>query len=337
MRILYVSRNVGTTKLRFQILEKLGHDVTFVNPNSALPKSRLAGPWLWRFGGPGYDRLAANYLAPRVKGQTWDVAWVDSGDVVGRRAMKILKSVAKKVMLFNVDNPFVARDGRRWDILKTVLAEYDLYVTVRASTVDLAAMHGSRRTVRLFQACDKDVNTRKTLSDADIAHFSSDVSFIGTWMPGRDDFAADLLARGVPLKVFGPNWEKSPRFEQLKGAVVAGELSSTDYAKALQCAKICVGLISKGNVDEHTQRSVEVPTIGSVLCAERTDDHLALYEDGKEALFWETVDECAQQCLDLLKDPERLKSVAEAGHRRALANNHFYEPMMTHVLEDLLQ
>jgi spore maturation protein CgeB len=92
-------------------------------------------------------------------------------------------------------------------------------------------------------------------------------------------------------------------------------------------------MLSIGNRDLHTHRSVEIPSLGSVLCAERTTEHLQLYSEGAEAVFWNDADECAKICAALLKDDERRKQIAELGHARCLANGHFTEPLLAKVID----
>lgn len=104
------------------------------------------------------------------------------------------------------------------------------------------------------------------------------------------------------------------------------------YAACILSARICLGLLSKGNRDLHTTRSLEIPVLGGLLCAERTSEHLALYEDGKEAVFWDDADECAARCLELLDDAARCLSIARAGHARAVRNHHFNEPVVAAIL-----
>ena len=88
--------------------------------------------------------------------------------------------------------------------------------------------------------------------------------------------------------------------------------------------------------DLHTTRTSEIPLIGSLLCAERTSEHLDLYEDGVEAVFWDDANECATRCKELLADPERRIAIAAAGHARCLANGLMNEPVMASVLERLM-
>ncbi len=45
-----------------------------------------------------------------------------------------------------------------------------------------------------------------------------------------------------------------------------------------------------------------------------------MYVDGEEAVFFDDADECADRCLELLKEPERIAAIAAAGRRRVLEN-----------------
>jgi len=332
MHILYIGQDIGTSAMRITALRRLSHEVTLVDPFDALPKHRLVHAGLWRLGGPGYDIVVRRFLDRALGARRFDLAWVDSGEFIGSTAARRLKQAAPKLLLYNVDNPFGPRDGKRWTHLKRALRVYDLFYTPRRETAELAPRYGSSRVVRDFQACDDLIHRPMVLTEADHARFDSDVSFIGTWMPGRDDFILTLLDKGVPLRLFGSHWARAPLYERLKHVTYPDELKGGDYTRAIQCAKICVGLISQGNADLHTQRSVEVPTIGSVLCAERTEDHLTLYEEDREAVFFDSAEDCADKCLALLADPRRLAAVAAAGQARALKNNHFFETRLSDLI-----
>jgi hypothetical protein len=164
------------------------------------------------------------------------------------------------------------------------------------------------------------------------------VLFVGTCFRGehRDTFLAALLDRGVPLNLFGNQWERSPNWAKLKRAWSGpGTTSDEQYRSVIQGAAICLCLLSSGNRDLHTTRSLEIPSMGALLCAPRTADHQELYEDGEEAVFWDNADECAEACFRLLKNPREREQIASAGLRRALKNNLYNEPFAATVLKEL--
>jgi spore maturation protein CgeB len=65
---------------------------------------------------------------------------------------------------------------------------------------------------------------------------------------------------------------------------------------------------------------MEIPYAGGLLCAQRTSEHMALYREGEEAVFWSSPQECADQCKRLLADPALMDRIKQAGRSRVLAN-----------------
>jgi hypothetical protein len=140
---------------------------------------------------------------------------------------------------------------------------------------------------------------------------------------------------GVPLKIYGGLWEKAREWPVLRAAWLGPPIYGQDYVKAIQCAKVCLGLLSKDNRDSHTQRSAEIPFIGSVFCAERTPEHEAMYEDGMEAVYWSSVDECAEKIFYLLRNSKLRIQIAKAGRMRCIKNGLLNEVIVNNVLNIL--
>jgi hypothetical protein len=163
--------------------------------------------------------------------------------------------------------------------------------------------------------------------------WSSEVLFLGTWFPERGPFLLELVKRGVPLTIRGTNWSKAPEWEALKPHWKGGALLGDDYAKAIQCAKVNIGLLSMMNRDLHTTRSLEIPALGALLCAQRTSEHLAMYREGEEALFWADPEECAAMCRKALEYKGLRESIARAGHARTRRNGHYNETVLKRILD----
>jgi spore maturation protein CgeB len=78
---------------------------------------------------------------------------------------------------------------------------------------------------------------------------------------------------------------------------------------------------------------LEIPALGGLLCAERPTEHLALYDEGREAVFWQDGEECASHCHRLLADEPLRREIARRGHERVRGNSHYNEPMLAAVME----
>jgi spore maturation protein CgeB len=162
--------------------------------------------------------------------------------------------------------------------------------------------------------------------------FSSDVAFIGTYLPERGPFLAELLRRGVPISIWGDRWNRAPEWNVLKVHWRGPGLDEAGYAAAVQSSKLCLGLLSKEVGDTCTTRSIEIPALGGLLCAERTSEHLALYRENEEAVFWADAEECSTICLELLADAPLREAIARSGRQRALRNGRFNETAIAEIL-----
>ena len=211
-----------------------------------------------------------------------------------------------------------------------------LLAVVRAENVAEARARGARAVMQVWRSSDENevAHAPRKLSVEQRQRFASEMVFVGTWMPERGPFMAELIRRGVPLSIWGDRWQKAHEWPQLAPHWRGPGLDTDDdYAAAILAAKISLGLLSKGNRDLHTTRSLEIPALGGLFCAERTSEHLALYEEGREAVSWSDAAECAEQCKALLADEPRRKAIAAAGHARALRNGHYNEQVMARILE----
>jgi hypothetical protein len=302
-----------------------------VDPFKALNKQRLLRTWIWHTGAVGCERKVQSFVTSKIGEARFDLALVDCGELIGADLVKHLRSRSAVVVNFNLDNPYIG--GRRFRLFRQALPDYDLIVTPRESSVAAAYAAGARRVLRVNQAADEVIHRPTELSPEERAHYTSEVVFAGTWMPARGAFMLKLIDFGVPLRIFGPRWNRAPEFAVLKPHAHVAPLGDEAYVKAIAGAKIALGLLSKANQDLHTTRSLEIPSIGTLFCAQRTVDHLAFYLEGEEAVFWESADECARICLDLLNDPVRIKRIAEAGHLRAHHNRNFNQNLMARIID----
>ncbi|UKT65379.1 CgeB family protein [Pedobacter mucosus] len=342
MHIIYLGedREGTTTAHRAQALQRIGHQVTVINPLnyiSAKHKKGLLNAIHFRSGYRLLQSAMLRWLEDLLpKTQKPDLVWVDSGEFFGPTFLKALKSVGCPIILYNIDDPTGKRDGRRFDLLRKAISCYDLVVVVRQETAEECIALGARKVIRVNRSYDEVAH----LPFADQAmiptSLRSEVAFIGTWMRGekRDEFLLELIEKGVPLSIWGNGWEKSHLFSRLKPAFRGPSLEGRDYIAAIQGAKICIGLLSKGNRDLHTTRSYEVPYAGGLLCAKRTTEHQALYLEDEEAVFWSNAEECATRCLELLKNDKREK-MRLSGMRKVRAIGAGNEDVCRKIMDEL--
>jgi hypothetical protein len=316
-------------------LRRCGHDVLQIDPNLPWSQNRFLWRWIYETGGAGIGRIVRQKISKAVAGWQFDVVWVGGGQLVNCDLLDDLRNRCLYMVNYNPDNPYVPRDRQLWRLFKTTVSKYDLLVVPRRSNIDQARALGAREVRFEYFAADDRLIPNVSAIDGPPPNNKSGVVFVGTWMPGRGAFLLKLIEKGVPLRIYGQRWRRAPEYKSLRAHIVDGSIWGPAYRDVIASAEIAIGLLSEGNCDLHTTRSVEIPAIGTVLCAKRTADHEKLYRDEKEAIFWDDADDCALKCLNILADVDRLNSIARAGRARALRNNNFNEALVTNILSQL--
>lgn len=335
LKILYVGALGGTSVQRANALRRLGHQIEHISPYERLPK--YWAQWLHHAGGFGIDTLVARSLKRDIGIGKFDLAHVDGGDVIGRSALSVIKKAAHFTSNYNADNPYKypPPEKRRWTLHLSAVSGYDLAVSIRrVGFKEQMIKSGVRNPMLTWQCADEITHKRQPFSQEDQNKWSSDVVFVGTWMPGRDEFILELVERGVPISIYGPRWRKAPSYDKLLPYIKGEYLSGKNYTMAIQYAKIALVQLNGANNDLHTNRTIEIPAIGSVLCAPHTEYHAELYREDKEAIFFKTTKECADKCLDLLNDDVKRRSIAQSGHERTFINKTYNEFLMSNIVEE---
>lgn len=340
MKILYLGSNsaVTTSSYRAKALQRLGHGVINLDPYAFVgisKKSRFIKSFHYKTGYKYLQRGLRLWLENEFCSlHDIEVVWVDSGELFGKNVLKKIGELKVPIILFNHDDPTGKRDGNRFKNLKEAIPYYTLITAVRHETEDELKILGAKKVIRIWRSYDEVMHNKNLIKGSIEKKFISEICFIGTWMRGenRDEFLLKLIKRGLDVSIWGARWNKSKYWPELRDHWRGDALGGEDYVKAIVGSKICLGFLSKGNRDLHTTRTMEIPYAGGLLCAERTAEHIALYNDREEAFFWEDVDECYEICTFLLDNSELREKVALAGHKRALANNHSNENICSQIL-----
>jgi spore maturation protein CgeB len=343
MNILYLGDSglYSTSFHRAAALRRLGHCVEVRDPNLAFRGDLSHRLWAvvhFRTGYAGLQQKVlrwAEHLAGEVPAP--DLIWVNGGELFGPKVIDVLRRLGAPVVLYNNDDPTGARDGMRFYQVRRALSHYDVCVSLRPETAEEMKHMGARFVLREWFSYDEVAHApfgeRREIPE----NFRSEVAFVGTWMrhENRDHFLKRLVDAGVPVAIWGDRWQKAPHWKFLQDFWRGPSLGGRDYVAAIQGANICLGMLSKGNRDQHTQRSVEIPYAGGLLCGERTPEHLELYREGEDAVFWCDADECAAVCQRLLADEGERERIRRNGMQRVREVGAGNEDVCRRVLEHI--
>ena len=317
--ILYLGdAEEGSTSLhRAEALRRLGHQATIVPLGDFCPPlSRWAGKADYLTGHRWRQGAIVERLKNRIGAARRDVVWIDSGWWCGPSTAKFLRGIADKLVLLNLDDPTGPREPRHWASLRRAAPLFDAAALVRPETVEEFRQLGAKNAIRIWRGYDEVAHAPEQADRVPEQEMKSEVVFVGTGFEDRPQFMAELIERGVPLSIWGSSWKRDRHWSRIEPHWRGPSAMGPRYVAATRRAKVCLGLLSRLNRDLHTTRSGEIPYMGGLFCAPRTSEHLAMFEDGKEAVFWDDVDDCAEICRRLLTDTELRERIRQAGSEK---------------------
>jgi spore maturation protein CgeB len=163
-----------------------------------------------------------------------------------------------------------------------------------------------------------------------------ELGYTGSPLENRPDFLADLGERfGLPVSVAGPRWDQVwPETLRTK-YLVGGMMNGSAYREAMWRSKINLAFVTRMNEEDVAHKSFEITACAQFLLAERSKGHQEAFEEGREAEFYSSIEECAEKARYYLEHPEERERIAAAGRKRAERSGYSNDAQLAKVLERL--
>jgi spore maturation protein CgeB len=222
---------------------------------------------------------------------------------------------------FQDDDPFGERTEERalWRSFVACIPHFDLHFVKRPENLDEFASHGARRVAVFTSGFFAPLFCPSPATSASVAY---DVVFVGTALDHRKSDVAALLSHyRLPLDVYGDRWNRTAVYYRHRSRFHAAVWSRA-YADVLRSARIALGYVSSSNRDEYSMRTFEIPAVRTFLLAERTQMHMTLFEEGREAEFFSSPRECAEKVRFYLANDSARERIAAAGYRRCIESDY---------------
>jgi hypothetical protein len=355
MKVLFLGE-IGsgqTSLMRMRALKRLGHTVRGVH--TVEPWKRT--PWLKR---QIQRRLQCGSVVDEINRSVLNAAreflprlvWAEKQEFLRAGTIQTLRRLGATVLHFTPD-PYFSLKWKRTRLMDEAIKEFDALAFCKLYEQKQYEALGIPLIYMPLGYCDE-VHRPLTSDDP---RWTATVGFLGGWEPRRERLLQAIAGAGVDVKIWGRYWEFlhdgrwSPRrqviLRQLAGSDCfrfrrddllarshqGGEIYADDYARALTNSKIGLGLLRKVCFDQHTTRTFEIPACGSLLLADRTDEHGEFFDEGKEAEFFG----CSEELVDKVKFYSRnefaRRQISEAGYRRSTEGKYAYVHRIKRTLE----
>lgn len=273
-------------------------------------------------------------LLAAAKQEHWDIIWLEKALTINPETLVRVRKhcPATRVIGFSPDD-MNGRHNQSQQFLEA-LPLYDFFVTTKSYNVEELGSLGCPNVVFVGNGFDPEFRPLP-VSPEDRVKLGGDVGFIGTYERERAELMYYLATQGIRVRGWGNNWEKIP-WQHANLAIENTPLYGDDFAKACAAFKINLGFLRKINRDQQTTRSVEIPACAGFMLAERTDEHLELFEEGEEAEFFASREELLQKCRHYLHDDQARIRIARRGYERCLRSGYSNAERLREALRVIL-
>jgi len=357
MKILFLGE-IGpgqTSQMRMRALERLGHELLGVH---------TIEPWLqvsWlqrqvqrRLGRGSIVQEINRRVLEAAQAFRPDVVWAEKQEYLSVETIAALRSLGIRLVHFTPD-PYFYPDWKRTALMDAAIGAFDVLLYCKAyERADYEAL-GKPLIYMPLGYCDE---VHRPLPSDDL-RWACAVGFLGGWEPRREQMLHAVAAACVDLKIWGAAWDfmRDGRWtlrrymvlKQLAGdepfriardpviaaALQGGEVYADDYARALTNARIGVGFLRTAWPDQHTTRTFEIPACGSMLIADRTQEHEEFFAEGKEAEYFGSEEELVDKVQFYAGNEAARLAIARAGLVRCETGRYAYIHRLADVLAEI--
>jgi spore maturation protein CgeB len=285
--------------------------------------------------GPSDQTTANEGILAKVRECAFDMVWIEKGLTIKPATLREIRTAQPSCLIvgFSPDD-MMNHSNQTFNFLRG-LPLYDWYVTNKSYNVTELEAMGCPRVVFMDNGFDPQTHRPVELAEGDRERFGGEVGFIGQWEPERAGSLRALAQAGLRVRVWGYTWERmkhAPPNLVLENRPFWGD----DYARAICAFDINLGFLRKINRDLQTTRSIEIPACGGFMLAERTEEHLRLFEEGKEAEFFSSERELLEKTRYYLEHAEERRRIAARGLKRCARGAYSYPERLQNVLDSVL-
>jgi spore maturation protein CgeB len=338
LRILFSGENWYGSNARScsEALRRLGCNVLDIDGQTFIPQvsqltSRAVRKLLW-------FRLVDEFnqhILSMAESFRADVFVAFKGNYIQPDTLKSLSD--RGIPLYNYFPDTSAFNHGEW--LPRSLPQYDcVFYTKPFWYADVIRQIELKAGVFLPHGYDPQLHRRLELDARDLVDYGCDVSFIATHSRYKERILDGLirLRPNLDLRIWGGGWTSRIRSRELRKHVQGFQLLGELYSRAIQAARINLAIMN-GPVsgatsgDLTTSRTYTIPAAGGFMLHERNAEVLELYDENKEIVCFDSVDELAEKIDYYLVQTLERKNIARAGHARCVPT-YSYDNRMAEML-----
>ncbi|MBT8763367.1 glycosyltransferase [Desulfohalobiaceae bacterium Ax17] len=345
MKIIFLANlaHGSTSMQRMKALQRLGHSVIPLD-------TKYTGHWISRYLQHQINRIDYHLTDWRIdpwrvnsrlltlldREQDYQALWLERALMVRPATLKKIAQRWPHLVIAGYSPDDQMNPANHSRIYLKSIPLYDVLFTNKTFNVSDLYDIGARSVVFVKNGFDPDTHRPVPLTSEERERFGAQVSFVGTFERERAEYLRIIAEMKIcTIKVWGNDWNKMKNPGALKSCIQGIAVYGDDYARVICASNINLCFLRKANRDQVTTRSVEIPACGGFMLAERTDEHLALFAEDREAAYFVFVEEMNAKVKYYLEHPKKRHEIAKAGRQRCLNAGYSNLELMKGMVEIL--
>lgn len=333
----------NTSAHRIYALGELGFKVSVVDSLRGIPRNgpkylmRRASNYLFRQGlpVPVYGGGEARKLLVEAANQAaFELLWLEKAIFIDAQTLRTLRGrhPDMRIVGFAPDD-MNARHNQSRQFVESLQLYHHFFTTKSYNIAELRGL-GCPDVRFVGNGYDERFFRPVSIRSSAIAELGGDVGFIGTFEMERGSMIRALAEAGFSVRVWGGDWHKLGRTPESL-VLEHKPLYWDSFSRAVSSFRINLNFLRKKNRDLQTTRSVEIPACGGFMLAERTDEHLSLFEEGVEAEYFSSPEELVEKCRYYLANESKRRRIAQAGYERCVKSGYSNQRRLQAVFESV--
>lgn len=343
MKILSVGGMDGLSNTclhRHWALEKIADQIDVVNTSGFTSLWYKIAYHLFLYGIPiriPENRKENSQIIEKINSTYYDIVWIDKGVTIFPETLQYIKKKSPKTLLISYSPDNMALRHNQSQQYLECIPLYDHIITNKSYILEDMRKLGAKDIRFVNNSYESTFHYPRTLTSEDYKEIGGDIGFVGAWEKERCESILYLAQHGLNVRVWGGGkWLKyKGMYPNL--TIENKGLYSENYSKSFQAFKISLCFLRKMNFDLQTTRTVEIPACGGFMMAERTSEHQAMFEEGKEAVFFSSNEELLEKCKYYLSHEEERKQIATSGLKRCQTSGYSNEDTIRNVINNILK
>jgi hypothetical protein len=343
MKILFIGNlnNYSRSKERYEAM-LIKHEVTSINthPRNFVSDTSKTFTKLYlffhkisaKFGGILDPKLVNIKLLFAIVFKYFDIIWIEKNPFTSKHIIRLAKVFRGEIKVIHYSNDALHLRHNQYKNTMSIQSECDISVIIKGYPKAFIRSLNAKKVIDVNRSHASQLLEHKGL----IQNRKYDIVFIGRYEKERA-LSIINLAKNInnDIHVWGNAWNKLTLSVPKNLIIMGRPIWNDEFIQTVLNAKVVLNFLRKINDDVTTGRSVEIPALGRCMVAEASNEHLFMFENLKEAYFFNSDYELIEQVRFVLSNKKHMANVERAAWERMKSGDFLHETMISRVLSEL--